>query len=188
MAMPDRKHQTFTDLDNSMRSRLLRTASYRLANRFEDAEDAVQESLISAWKNWDGVDSNRNPEGLLYRTVQRKAIDLLRHIQYEERYITGSLYKPDGSAIDIPTHDLNPEDTAIANEQKMVLRDALGRIPKDQRDPLLLVSNGFSQPEASQFLDVSLQTLKSRVRYGIHHLRTEMGIHESKKEMMPYKI
>jgi RNA polymerase sigma-70 factor (ECF subfamily) len=53
--------------------------------------------------------------------------------------------------------------------------DAIGRLPNDQQDALLLHHQGFSHREIADLTDSLEETVKSRLRYGRKRLREALG-------------
>lgn len=53
--------------------------------------------------------------------------------------------------------------------------DAIGRLPEDQQDTLLLHHQGFSHREIADLMDTLEETVKSRLRYGRKRLREALG-------------
>ena len=65
------------------------------------------------------------------------------------------------------------------------MRDALTRLPTDQREALLLVAtSGFSYEETAEICNVAVGTIKSRVNRARLRLGDLLGI-ESEKEYGP---
>ena len=52
---------------------------------------------------------------------------------------------------------------------------AIGRLPNEQRDALLLQEQGFSQREIADITRCGEETVKSRLRYARAQLRQHLG-------------
>jgi len=66
-----------------------------------------------------------------------------------------------------------PEQTIILNEQYTLLNDAMAELPHDQREIILLhLRNGMGFKQVAALLNISINTAKSRYRYGLAKLRT----------------
>ena len=76
--------------------------------------------------------------------------------------------------------DLNgPASSLICNEQLLQLCNSMGQIPYEQREVILLhLHSGMKFKTIAGQLEISVNTVKSRYRYGIERLRS---IFEGKK-------
>lgn len=130
--------------------RLYRYAS-ALTGDSEAAQDAVQETMLAAWRNSASFDGRSRPLTWLVSICRNKVVDMMRRKGRRE----------------VPVHC--PEDTAfnqmgIAVGAKADFWDAFGRLPREQREVLLLVFySGFSQEEVTRILGIPRGTVRSRV-------------------------
>jgi RNA polymerase sigma-70 factor (ECF subfamily) len=117
-----------------------------------DAEDIVQDSLISAFVNWP-VEGVRNPKGWLFRIVHNRAIDHLRRTKRQAMEPLGEQ----------PIEDVS----ASPFEQKEMARLALSvylQLTPLQRSAFILKDvMGYSVADVSELLDVSIGSVKSVV-------------------------
>jgi RNA polymerase sigma factor (sigma-70 family) len=71
-----------------------------------------------------------------------------------------------------PSSD-GPVDDAISREESDQLEDSLARLPYEQREVIVLhLHHGMRFWEIAKALDVSINTLQSRYRYGLDKLRS----------------
>ncbi|MBN2180521.1 MAG: RNA polymerase sigma factor [Sedimentisphaerales bacterium] len=83
------------------------------------------------------------------------------------RAVESDLSEPFGSDED------NPSAMISCNEQLQQLSSAMTRLPYDQRETIMLhFQAGFTFKEIADSLGVSVNTVKSRYRYGIDRLRS----------------
>jgi RNA polymerase sigma-70 factor (ECF subfamily) len=149
----------------------------------EDAADALQEALISAFKRAADFRGDAQVTTWLHRIVVNASLDRLRRNKVraarplpddlEERAARGAVL---GSAE--PAHD--PELSSVRSEQRAAVVAALGQLQPDQRAALVLVDmEGYPVEEASRILDCPVGTVKSRCARGRRRLvgiLGEMGI------------
>lgn len=146
-------HDAFTVL---VRERIVRLdAAARLILRdAELARDAIQETLVRAWKDLPGLNPDQF-DAWLHRLMTRSCIDAAR--TRRRRLLEGM---PLRHADDGPwVHDPS---TAVADRD--LIDRALGRLQPDARALVVLVHYlGLSVPDAADALGIPLGTAKSRL-------------------------
>ena len=157
------------------------TQAYNLARRMLSdwalAEDAVQESFVSAYRAFNRFRGD-NLTAWVLRIVSNTCRDMLRARKARptvslDPLPTGDGDEPQGlSALNIPSHEPSPEDRAEQSELRETIQAGLDNLQEDQRLAVLLVNvHGLSYEEASQSMGCSLGTVKSRVSRGRGSLR-----------------
>ncbi len=141
-----------------------------LKNR-EEAEDCLQEVFTQAWEKADKFDAERgNVYSFLVTMTRNKAIDRTRSRAFkdagkEDHIINDFTLTPvsDGN---------NPHEILELSERAAILRDALQKLKKKERE-VLYVSyfKGLSQSEISETMDIPLGTVKYRMRQGMIKLK-----------------
>jgi len=125
---------------------------YWLTRNKSIAEDLVQETFLRAWRSFDSLQNEKAAKAWLFTILRRENARL-----YER-------YRPE--LIDIDDVSVADEDTAEPDhKQKQVeLHQAIMRLDKDYRDPLLLqVIGGFSGKEIADILDLNNNTVMTRL-------------------------
>jgi len=154
--------------DTAHRSRMLARARRVLADP-ELAEEAVQEALLRAWRSCSTFDPAGGPLlPWLLALTRNTAIDLAR---WRGR-------RPPVSAQADPT-DAPVRSEAIGAEELTVLRDelvdALAELGPVHRSVIVeTVLRGRPHAEVAAELGIPSGTVRSRVHYGLRHLRTQL--------------
>jgi RNA polymerase sigma-70 factor (ECF subfamily) len=147
----------------------------RVLGRPAEAEDVTQEVFVKFWRSPDRFDPNRGEVGPYLRLMARsRALDLLRHEQADGR--ARDRLKAVSGRDEVP-HGERPPECAEHDERRSVLRDALRRLPVEQRQALLLAYwGGMSAREVAAAAGVPFGTARSRMRLGLEKLRTDTAV------------
>ena len=157
------------------------TQAYNLARRMLSdwalAEDAVQESFVSAYRAFNRFRGD-NLTAWVLRIVSNTCRDMLRSRKARPTLSLDPVPSADGdepqgpSAVDLPSNDASPEDRAEQSELRSAIQDCIDDLQEDRRLAILLVDvHGLSYEEASESIGCSLGTVKSRVSRGRGGLR-----------------
>ena len=138
------------------------------------AQDAVQEAFLAVWRSADSFLPERaRPSTWILTLVHRRAVDLVRREERRRSEPLEDSMHPVGGATD--------EEASVRFHRRLV-REALGRLPDDQREALeLAYYAGLTQSEIAARLDQPLGTVKSRTFAGLtrlRHLLREAGVEE----------
>ncbi|MEJ0075288.1 MAG: sigma-70 family RNA polymerase sigma factor [Alphaproteobacteria bacterium] len=131
----------------------LRAFAISLSGNIDRADDLVQETLLRAIANIDSFQPGTNMSAWMF-TILRN----LFRSEYRKR--RREVEDTDGSyAESLKSH---PEQASRLEFQEF--RTALGKLPPDQREALILVgASGFSYEEAAHICGCAVGTIKSRV-------------------------
>jgi RNA polymerase sigma-70 factor (ECF subfamily) len=160
------------------RDRLWAVALRTMGNP-EDAADALQEALISAFRRAGSFRGEAAVTTWLHRSVVNSCLDRMRSNKVraadarpddlEERAGRGALSTADA--------DLTPDDAALASDRRRIVLDALRTLPPDQRAALVLVDmEGYGVAEVAEILDCPVGTIKSRCARGRARLAPLLGV------------
>ncbi len=156
---------------------------YRMLGSGFEAEDAVQETLVRAWKAYDSFDSSRaSLRTWLYRIATNICIDMQRSAQRRALAVDlgpagGELGAPLHERVfvqPVPDHKVLPEDQAIRKETiRLAFVAALQLLPARQRAVLVLRDVlAWQAAEVAELLDITVAAANSalqRARATLRH-------------------
>ena len=160
---------------------------YRMLGSVVDAEDAVQEAMLRAWKSFDRFNGKASIKTWLYRIATNVCLDTIsstnRHrirpleIGDEPGTVSEDMVltqqsrehwvEPIPDAMALPADDdSNPEDRAILRESiRLAFVAALQYLPPRQRAALLLTQVlNFSAAETAECLEMSVGAVNSALQ------------------------
>jgi RNA polymerase sigma-70 factor (ECF subfamily) len=147
----------FGELVGRHRDRLWNVA-YRTTQDAEEASDALQDALISAFRRADQFRGDSAVTTWLHRIVVNASLDRLRR-----RAVRHTQPLPDDNENLPGAAVADPRDDIERREIQMVITEALAELPPDQREAVLLVDvEGWSVEEAAAILACPAGTVKSR--------------------------
>ena len=154
----------FAELVRRHRDRLWAVA-LRTCRDPDDAADAVQDALISAYRRADTFRGSAKVTTWLHRIVVNACLDRLR-----AKKIRKTVALPEETA-DAGLPDTR--DPIAEHTTRLTVMGALAQLPLDQRLAVTLVDlEGWSVDEAAQILECPSGTVKSRCHRGRARLHT----------------
>ena len=130
----------------------------------EDAEDAVQEGFLHAYKAIARFLPDQAFGAWLHRIVANAALDVTRRRKVRD-------------ADELPETVASPfRDPAEGGELRRRLKDALDTLPERQRAVIVLHDvEGYKHAEIGKMLDIPEGTARSDLHYARSHLRQVLG-------------
>ncbi len=172
-----------TQSDLEMFRRELTGYCYRMLGSGSEAEDAVQETMVRAWRNADRFEGRSSVRSWLYRIATNVCIDMHRHVQRRARPMEmGPSSPPDESFLGpllpeatwvtpVPDSRVAPEhgDPAEVAEYRESIRlafvTALQHLPARQRAALILCEVlRWQATEVAELLDTSVAAVNSALQ------------------------
>ena len=132
----------------------------RMLHNPADAEDAVQEAFISAYRAFPNFKGQSKVTTWLYRIVVNACLMKIRKEKTRAKYLTETGYD------DAVVHDWrnDPEKALMNAELRDVLQRGLDRLSPELRTVVVLRDvRDFSSQEAAEALDITVTSLKSRL-------------------------
>ncbi|WP_158862071.1 RNA polymerase subunit sigma-70 [Leifsonia sp. AG29] len=152
---------------------------YRMLGSVQDAEDAVQDTLLSAWLGLPGFEGRSSLRTWLYRIATNRCLNLLRAGRRRPQEVDPPPARPsalgevswlepypdsllDGLADDAPGPEAQYESREAIT---LAFTRALQLLPPSQRAALILRDVlGYTAVEASGLLDVTVDSLNSSLK------------------------
>src|SRR5262249_48273237 len=133
----------------------------------EEAADALQEAFISAFRAAATFRAESQVTTWLHRIVVNACLDRVRR-----RQARPTVPLPEAG----PGEPINPPDAMSDQETRLLVRNALGEFPEEQRTPIVLVDvEGYSVAETARMLGIAEGTVKSRCARGRAKLAKVLG-------------
>src|SRR3981081_517797 len=131
----------------------LRAFAMSLCGNVDRADDLVQETLLRAIANINSFEPGTNMSAWLFT--------ILRNL-FRSEYRKRRREAPEGDGTYAETLKTQPAQASRVEFEEF--RVALGKLPSDQREALVLVgASGFSYEEAAAICECAVGTIKSRV-------------------------
>lgn len=135
---------------------------YRSCSRRAVVEELAQDAWMAVINSAPGYRTEARFKTWLYQIAHNRLVDFWRR---RDNQHTGLENVPE------PATETNPE---AADELTEQLMSAIGQLPNEQRDALLLQEQGFSQREIANITRCPEETVKSRLRYARAQLRRQL--------------
>ncbi len=160
--------QTIDDFDRlveATQDELVQFAFYRLANQ-ADAEDAVQDVYVQAFRDRAKRRHVTEVRPYLFRMVRNRCTDVLR-----------ARSRRSGRAVRNDAESGDTLSTITAQEQAREIARLLDQIPELEAEVIRLRAwSDFSFAEVAVAVGAAVPTVKSRFRYGIEKLRRLLNL------------
>jgi RNA polymerase sigma-70 factor, ECF subfamily len=188
--------EALTEADIEVYRRELTGYCYRMLGSGFEAEDAVQETMVRAWRNAERFEGRSSVRSWLYRIATNVCIDMHRHVQRRARPMDmGPASPPDESLLGptlpeatwvTPISDArvapegqDPADVAQYRESiRLAFVTALQHLPPRQRAALILCEVlRWQATEVAELLDTSAAAVNSalqRARATLGRLETDL--------------
>ena len=169
------KNQRLTALaapSGQYREQLFR-AAHRITKTREDAEDAVQDTLLRAFVHMDDFEGRSNFGTWLTRIAINSALMILRRKRASLEIAIGCNNDSgsDDLSYEINDHAPDPETRLAQTEEQRILRTAIQRLPPNLRAVVQIHLQGRTMRETAEALGISLSAAKGRMFHAKKALR-----------------
>ena len=177
------------------RRRELHVHCYRMLASFDEAEDAVQETLLRAWRSRDTFDASTNFRAWLYRIATNVCLDVLR-----TRTRRGSAESfadvpwlqpyPDRYLDEIAPSSEEPDAVAVSRETiSLAFLAALQVLPPRQRAALIARDVlGWPASETASLLETSVAATNSALQRARETMQGALSPRRSEWMVMPPSV
>ena len=137
--------------------------AYWILQSREDAEDAVQDAFVRAFRAFDTF-AGTGPRAWLLAIVRNVAYNALDARKRSRTVITLSEDLTVGDGVDAVSQEPSPEAVVIVQQGQQLLLEALTKLPPIHRDMLVLREmEGLSYAEISLITGTAIGTVMSRL-------------------------
>jgi RNA polymerase sigma-70 factor (ECF subfamily) len=147
---------------------------YRFFNNREIAEEVFQEAFIKLHRAVERYEPKGKFSTWLYTIVRNQCVDTFRRRKIRQAIsLDGKIDEDDRSLLDsIPDESIPSDVLSSAKEIEEILAFALSKLNADQREVFLLREREeLKFEEIAEITGVSVNTVKSRMRYALETLR-----------------
>ena len=153
----------YTDLKDDLAS-----AAYHLMGDAASAEDVLQDVFVTLARTAGGIRLRESLRQYLVTCCLNRARDLLRR----KAKGPAPVAEPDAR----PSKSEGPAEAAARRDEAAAVRQALGGLPTEQREVVVLRAYGrLKFREVANVLDISINTAQSRHRYAMAALRERLA-------------
>ncbi len=153
--------------------------AYRMLHNVEDAEDAVQEAFISAYRAFPRFKGESKVSTWLYRIVVNSCLMKIRKEKSRAKYMIQTGYNDDIA------HDwtADPEQAAISEELRDVVESELAKLTPELRATVVMRDvQGLSTEESAETLGLSITAFKSRLHRGRILVRNGLEVYLAREK------
>jgi RNA polymerase sigma factor (sigma-70 family) len=170
--------EAFEMVCQALRPRLLWTA-LRITRNREDAEDAVQDALMRAYRHIEDFQGNSAFSTWLTSIVMNSALMINRSNRKAHQMSTEDLSQPGEPrfALQVPDPSPNPEQTFVQRERSRILHGAIRKLRPHVR-AVVEVAQFHDLPikEIAKALDISVAATKGRLLHARAKLRKSSAL------------
>jgi len=139
------------------------TMSLRMLSHREDARDLAQEIFLLLYERLADFRGESAFRTWVYRITVNRCRDELRRRKTVKHTRPDPLHGPDGEMREPPGREPSPEDAARGREAEEAIERALGELPGELREMIVLRDvQDLAYDEMARVLDVPVGTVRSR--------------------------
>lgn len=145
---------------------------YRLLGQRQAAEDATQETFLSAYRAIATVSGGSVRSWLLRIAANQSKDELRRRGRKDQAGSLDQIFDTFDAPVEVEDHARRPEDELMTREVAGALQAALQQLTYEQREAIVLADvHGYRYDEIASMTGASEGTVKSRIHRGRAKLR-----------------
>ena len=161
------------------------SVALQITKNEEEAFDILQDSYIKAFNNLHTLADKSKFKSWLFQIVSNKCKDYLKSKRHDLVYFSEMTYETDSGEQEVEFEDestsFSPQEQVDYNETKRLIAEMMNNLPEDQKLVLLMYYvQELSIKEIAESLEVSENTVKSRMNYGKKKLKLQVEELEKK--------
>lgn len=146
---------------------LLYSYAYRKLENKHEAQDVVQEVLITLWSNRQTFQLKTTLRGYLYKSVLNRVLDIFKHRTIKAAYAK--------QYIDVDT--AQTDFLLLEHEITALIEKEIAAMPPKMREIYELKRKQYlSAREIAEQLDISEHTVNTQMKRALKHLRVKLGV------------
>jgi len=175
-------NKAFEELVKRTQDKIYNLGLKLLGNK-EDVLDLLQETYIKAYESLPKFEGRSSFSTWLYKIATNFALMKLRKEKYKKISIDEIKEVSDGNyKLEIPDWSNSPYFQYKNEELKEILNEAINSLPPKYKTIFILHDiEGFSIPEISEILSLSIPTIKTRIHRSRLYLREKLSEYFKKK-------
>ncbi len=139
----------------------------KFVNNIEDAEELVSDVFAYLWENQDKYAFSGSFTGFLYKMVQNRCLNYLKHKKIENEYIN---YLQKNNLLQELVH--SQENTLIAKEFEDYINEAVENLPDRCKEVFKLSRYQYKKNrEIADILNISTKTVERQITIALQKLR-----------------
>ena len=167
---------------------------FRFLGEKEIARDVTQKTFIRVYKNINKLRDARKFSSWIYQIAANLSKDELKKKSNRDTLSIDLIHENSENGFHMPNEliekNISQPDSEMNNKQiGTIIQKALNQLPEEQRVVIIMKEyQGLKFKEIAEALDESINTVKSRMYYGLNGLKKIFQKWEITEEMLSYEM
>jgi RNA polymerase sigma-70 factor (ECF subfamily) len=158
-----------------LKPRVMKTI-WGVTRNAEEAEEALQEALTILWRRWDYVRGHSNPEALVFRICINASYDVIRRNARRRKNAAVALVGGFSWFRWFSSPPPTPRQAAEQREQETVIREAIGRLSRNQAIAVVMrLLQGRPFEDVAEAIGCGTATARKHLERGRERLQRLLG-------------